>query len=397
MTTAPVAKARTPVPLLDLKRQHQPLRDELIAAFTRVLDSGHYILGPECTALEKECAAYVGAKHALGVSSGTDALLLALMALDIGPGDEVICPTYTFFATAGTVWRTGAKPVFVDSRPCCMNADPEQILAKITKKTKAIIPVHLFGQCADMAPVLAEAQKRNIAVIEDAAQAIGSEYEGRRAGTLGTFGCFSFFPSKNLGALGDAGLVTTNDDALAERARIMRTHGGKPKYYHGVVGGNFRIDELQAALIRVKLKHLEAYTERRQVNAELYDELFGKSGIAARAPSRCTRETSGRKAQLTLPARCQGRHIFNQYTLLFADQAKRDAVKKSLADAGVGTEIYYPVPMHLQQCFASLGHKAGDFPVAEMAANTSLALPIFPELTKDEVRAVVGAVTEAMR
>jgi dTDP-4-amino-4,6-dideoxygalactose transaminase len=362
--------AMTKVPLLDLRRGGDDLDRELQDAFARVLASGHYILGPEVDALERETAAYCGSKHAIGVSSGTDALLLALMALGIGPGDEVICPTYTFFASAGAIWRLGAKPVFVDSDPRTFNCDPADVARKLSPRTKAIMPVHLFGQCAEVAPLLLH----GLPLIEDAAQAIGAEADGHRAGTRGAFGCFSFFPSKNLGALGDAGLVTTDDDALAEKARILRTHGGKPKYHHAVVGANFRIDALQAALLRVKLPRLDGWTAARQANAARYDR--GLAGLVARQ-------------QLTTPFVTGTRHIWNQYVVRVAG-GRRDALRQFLGEHGVGTEIYYPVPMHLQKCFASLGHRQGDFPVAEAAAKDSLALPIFPELRADEIDHVVA-------
>ncbi len=370
------------VPLLDLRREPE-LDLALEEAFRRVLRSGHYILGPEVDALEAECASYLGVSHALGVSSGTDAILLALMALGIGPGDEVLCPTYTFFATAGTIWRLGARPIFVDIDPVTYNCDVRALAGRITSRTRAIMPVHLFGQAADLDPILALAADRGLAVVEDAAQALGSEYKGRRVGGHGAFGCFSFFPSKNLGALGDAGLLTTNDAALAERARILRTHGGKPKYHHQVVGGNFRIDALQAALLRVKLPRLDGYTAARQRNAALYDELLLASGQAARG--------AGDRPVL-LPAVVASRHIYNQYVIRLPEPGHRDRLRAFLKDRGVGTEVYYPVPMHEQACFAELGHRLGDFPHAEAAARQTLALPIFPELRQDEIRHVVGSV-----
>ncbi len=370
------------VPLLDLRREPE-LDPALEEAFRRVLQSGHYILGPEVEALEAECARYLGVGHALGVSSGTDALLLALMALGVGAGDEVICPTYTFFATAGAIWRLGARPVFVDLDPLTYNCDVAALAAAVTPRTRALVPVHLFGQSADLDPILALAAERGLHVVEDAAQALGSEYKGRRVGGHGAFGCFSFFPSKNLGALGDAGLVTTNDAELAERARILRTHGGKPKYHHHVVGGNFRIDALQAALLRVKLPRLDAYTAARQRNAALYDELLLASGVAARGTG---------DAPLLLPAVVTTRHIYNQYVVRVSGDGRRDQLRQHLTARGVGTEVYYPVPMHEQRCFAALGHRAGDFPHAEAAARETVALPIFPELREDEIRHVAAAI-----
>jgi dTDP-4-amino-4,6-dideoxygalactose transaminase len=366
----------TSVPLLDLRRGGPELDEALKATFARVLESGHYIMGPEVDAFEKECAAYVGAKHALGVSSGTDALLLAMMALGIGPGDEVICPTYSFFATAGCVARLGAKPVFVDVEPRAWNIDAAQVAKAITPRTKAIMPVHLFGQLAQMGPLVQLSKQHNIPIIEDAAQAIGSEGEGMRAGTVGTFGCFSFFPSKNLGAFGDAGLVTTDDDALAEKARILRVHGGKPKYYHQVVGANFRIDALQAALLRVKLPKLDAATAQRQKNAAYYTRSL------AHLPG------------LMLPEALQSRHIYNQFVLRLPGEGRRDALQAHLKARGVGSEVYYPVPLHLQKCFENLGHKVGDFPVAEAAAKETLAIPIFPELTEAELAYVSAAIVD---
>lgn len=384
-----VKKPIDKVPLLDLTRLDQPQIAELRAAFDRVLLSGHYILGPEVEAFERECAALLGANHAIGVSSGTDALILALMSLDIGPGDEVICPTYTFFATAGAIWRVGAKPVFVDNDPLTYNCTVDAIAAAVTPKTKAIMPVYLFGQCADMDAIATFARDRKLAVIEDAAQALSARWKGKAAGTIGTFGCFSFFPSKNLGCLGDAGLVTTQDPALAEKARVLRVHGGKPKYHHKMVGGNFRIDALQAALLRVKLPRLAAATDARRRNAALYGELFGKAGVASKTPGTPGPGTIG------LPG-ITGDHIVNQFVIRIA-AGRRDAVRDQLQRKGIGTEVYYPIPLHLQECFASLGHTKGQFPHAERAALETLALPVFPELTVDEVRYVADALIGACR
>jgi dTDP-4-amino-4,6-dideoxygalactose transaminase len=397
------------VPLLDLRRTPPELDDELARAFRRVLESGHYILGPEVDAFESECAAYIGAKHAIAVSSGTDALLVALMALGVGAGDEVICPTYSFFATAGVIFRLGARPVFIDSHPACFNLDPAQLDAAISERTRAILPVHLFGQCADMTAVSSIAARRGIPVVEDAAQAIGAEHscrgataraasgdtprpgEGRRAGTFGAFGCFSFFPSKNLGAFGDAGLVTTDDPARAEAVRVLRSHGGKPKYHHAVVGGNFRIDALQAALLRVKLPHLDAATERRQANAAHYTRELLKRGIA-----RVGLAGPEAAAPVVLPPVGSGRDVVNQYVIVLPGEGERDRVRSVLAQRGVGTEVYYPLPLHLQPCFSHLGYGPGDFPVAERLATESLALPIFPELTHDELDTVVASLADAV-
>jgi dTDP-4-amino-4,6-dideoxygalactose transaminase len=360
------------VPLLDLKAQYATLKDEIRPAIDRVLESQQCINGPEVGQLEREVARYCQAKHCVGVSSGTDALLVAMMALDIGHGDEVITTPYTFFATAGCISRLGAKSVFVDIDPATFNIDPTRIEAAITPRTKAIMPVHLFGQCADMDPILAIAKKHNLPVIEDAAQAIGSEYKGRRAGTMGTFGCFSFFPSKNLGAVGDAGAVTTNDDAFAKRLVRLRGHGAEVKYYHDEVGGNFRLDTIHAAVLSVKLRHLDTWTAARQANAAFYTKAIQAN-------------TTLRKV-ITPPPVVQSRHIFNQYVIRVDD---REGLKDFLKARLIGTEVYYPVPMHLQKCFADLGYRKGDFPHSEQAALTTLAIPIYPELTDAQKQHVV--------
>jgi dTDP-4-amino-4,6-dideoxygalactose transaminase len=365
------------VPLLDLQAQNGPLRDEILAAIARVCDSQRFIMGPEVDALEAEMARLLGVPHAVAVSSGTDAVLLALMVLGIGPGDEVVTSTYSFFATAGSIVRVGARPVLVDIDPETFNVDPAAVSRAITPRTKAILPVHLFGLSADMDPILDEASRSGIAVIEDAAQAIGATYKGRPLGSLGAIGCFSFFPSKNLGAFGDAGLLTTRDARLAEQARMLRNHGMQPKYYHPVVGGNFRMDALQAAVLRVKAPHLEAWTEARRVNARRYRRLFADAGLDGRVV--LPQETSG----------C--RHIFNQFVVRMAE---RDELKGHLDACGIGNEIYYPVPFHLQPCFASLGYGAGDFPHAERAAAESLAIPIYGELTSEQQQAVVDTMAE---
>lgn len=376
----PTTKTIDSVPLLDLRRQNDACAPELRAAFERVLASGHFIMGPEVEAFEKECAALLGAKHAIAVSSGTDALLLAFMALGIGAGDEVICPSYTFFATAGCVSRTGAKPVFVDVKPCCFNMDPALLERAITPRTKAIVPVHLFGQVCDLDPILEIARKKKVAVVEDAAQSLSARYKGRAAGTLGEFGCFSFFPSKNLGAFGDAGLLTANDDALADKARMLRTHGAKPKYYHQLVGGNFRIDALQAALLRVKLPRLADYTRARQRNVERY-----RQGLAAHGL------TGGERAPLEFPKTCEPEPIWNQLVLRVRD-GRRDALVAHLRDKKVGTEIYYPVPLHLQKCFEPLGQREGSLPHSERAAKETLAIPVFPELSVAEIDYAIEAI-----
>jgi dTDP-4-amino-4,6-dideoxygalactose transaminase len=365
------------VPLLDLQAQNGPLRDEILAAIARVCDSQRFVMGPEIDALEAELAGLLGVPHAVAVSSGTDAVLLALMVLGIGPGDEVVTSTYSFFATAGSIVRVGAQPVLVDIDPATFNVDPAAVSRAITPRTKAILPVHLFGLSADMDPILDEASRSGIAVVEDAAQAIGATYKGRPLGSLGAIGCFSFFPSKNLGAFGDAGLLTTRDARLAEQARMLRNHGMQPKYYHHVIGGNFRMDALQAAVLRVKAPHLEAWTEARRVNARRYRRLFADAGLDGRVV--LPQETSG----------C--RHIFNQFVVRTTE---RDELKGHLDARGIGNEIYYPVPFHLQPCFAGLGYRAGDFPHAERAAAESLAIPIYGELTSEQQQAVVNAMAE---
>ena len=346
---------------------------------TRVCDSQRFIGGPEVEGLERELCQTLGYAHAIGMSSGTDAVLAALMALDIGPGDEVITPTYSFFATAGCVVRVGAKPVLVDIEAGTFNIDVEQTVAAITRRTKAIIPVHLFGQAAELAPIVEVSQPRRIAVIEDAAQAIGALYLDRPVGTWGAIGCFSFFPSKNLGAFGDAGFVTTTDAALAKKLKLIRTHGMEPKYYHHLVGANFRLDAMQAAVLRVKLPHLQAWSNARRANAARYRALFADAGLA----------------EVTVPVEAPHRtHSYNQFVIRVPE---RDRLKKHLDAAGIGTEIYYPVPFHMQQCFAELGYKPGAFPVAEAAASSSLALPIYPELTAAQQAAVVGAIRNFYR
>jgi dTDP-4-amino-4,6-dideoxygalactose transaminase len=384
----------TNVPLLDLKAQFAQIRAEVMPVIDQVCAGQHFILGEHVRALEGELAAYCRASEGIGVSSGTDAILLALMALGIGAGDEVITSPFTFFATAGTIARTGARPVFCDIEPDGFNLSPKAVQDFIDDhcvvkegrlihrstggRIRALMPVHLYGQSADMDPLMDIARHYGLKVIEDAAQAIGTEYKGGlRAGTIGDIGCFSFFPSKNLGAFGDAGLCTTNDPELAETLRVMRVHGGKPKYFHAVIGGNFRIDELQAAVLRVKLKYLDGWTQGRQRNAAYYDAAFAAAGL-------------GEKLR-TPPVAAGHRHIFNQYV---PRVERRDALKQHLAECGIGTEIYYPLPLHLQECFAYLNHRAGDFPQSERAAEQTLALPIYPELTEEQLAHVVASVAE---
>jgi dTDP-4-amino-4,6-dideoxygalactose transaminase len=382
------------VPLLDLKAQYAQFRAEVLGAIESVCASQHFILGENVRAFEAQVAEYCGAAHAVGVSSGTDALLLALMALGIGAGDEVITSPFTFFATAGTIARTGARPAFCDIDPSTFNLSTSAVQRFIDEscvasggelvrrttggRVRALMPVHLYGQAADMEALTALARRYDLAIIEDAAQAIGTETaDGKRVGALGDIGCFSFFPTKNLGAFGDAGLCTTEDAALAERMRVLRVHGGQPKYFHALIGGNFRIDELQAAVLRVKLKYLDGWTEGRQRNAAFYDEAFAAAPLAGRvaAPKRVAR----------------GRHIYNQYVVRVE---RRDALRAFLTERHIGTEIYYPVPLHLQECFAYLGHASGDFPHSERAAAETLALPIYPELSREQLDAVVATIAE---
>ncbi len=376
------------VPLLDLKAQHDPIRSEISAAIEKVLDSNIYILGPEVKRLEQRVADYSGAQHGIGVSSGTDALLVALMALDLEPGDEVITTDYSFFATAGAIARVGAKPVFVDIDPATYNLDPNKIEAAITSKTRAIIVVHLFGQCADMAPIIEIGRRHNLKIIEDAAQAIGVDYsDGRRAGSIGDIGCFSFFPSKNLGALGDGGMVVTSDDALAEKMTILRAHGGKPKYHHKIIGGNFRLDAIQAAVLNVKLGELDKWTKQRQENADAYVELFKQSDLLE-------------KTELRLPAAVyersghQHHHIYNQFIIRIKE---RDALRDFLKSHEIGSEVYYPIPFHLQECFQGLGYHTEDFPLSRQAAQESLALPVYPGLTRDMQQYVIEVIHEFYR
>jgi dTDP-4-amino-4,6-dideoxygalactose transaminase len=384
----------TAVPLLDLKAQFAQIRAEVMPVIDQVCAGQHFILGEHVRALEEELARYCGTSAGVGVSSGTDALLLALMALGIGAGDEVITSPFTFFATAGTIARAGARPLFCDIDPVTFNLSPDAVRSFISGQCgmhgdrlinratggtlRALMPVHLYGQSADMDPLMAIAREYRLKVIEDAAQAIGTQYsDGRRAGSFGDVGCFSFFPSKNLGAFGDAGLCTTNDPELAETMRVLRVHGGKPKYFHALIGGNFRIDELQAAVLRVKLKYLDRWTEGRQRNAAYYDAAFNDARLGA---------------NLRTPLAVAGhRHIFNQYIVR---AQRRDELKARLAERHIGSEIYYPVPLHLQQCFAYLNYRAGDFPHSEQAAQETLALPIYPELEQAQMAHVVATTVE---
>jgi dTDP-4-amino-4,6-dideoxygalactose transaminase len=365
-----------------LQAQYRKLEPRIVAAVSRVLASGQAILGPEVSALEEEVAAYCGTAHGVGCASGSDALLLALHALGIGPGDEVILPPFTFFASAGAVCRSGARPVFVDIDPFTYNIDPSQVEKSISGRTRAIMAVHLYGQCAEMEPLCQIAQRHDLPVIEDAAQAIGAEYQGKRAGGLGRIGCFSFYPSKNLGAFGDAGLCVTDDAGLAARMRCLRVHGMDPKYYHKHLGWNARLDALQAAILRVKLPHLEEWTEQRQAAASRYDALIEEYHL---------------DNFLTRPVRArQRRHVFNQYVVRVGD-GLRDALVKHLKGDNVACEIYYPVPLHKQECLAYLGHRDGDFPVSEEACRSVLAFPMFPEITTEQQRRVVGSCAAFLR
>jgi dTDP-4-amino-4,6-dideoxygalactose transaminase len=380
--TPAAAAATMPVPLLDMRRQYEPLKEQILSAIASVCESGRFVLGPDCEQLETALAKYCHTDHAIACASGSDALLLALMAYDIGRGDEVIMPTYTFFATAGAVWRVGAKPVFVDLDPATYNIDPAKIEAAITPATKAIIPVHLYGQCADMDAINAIAKKYQLPVIEDAAQAIGAEYRGKRAGSLGDVGCISFYPTKNLGGFGDGGAMVTNNAELAERLKLLRVHGMQPRYYHQLVGVNSRLDTLQAAVLNVKLPHLDTWCEARAANARRYTDLFTAAGL---------------NGVLGLPtAETQQRHVWNQY-IVRIPHGQRDAMRAYLADRKIGSEIYYPVPMHQQECFRSLGHAVGSFPESERAATETIALPIFPELTAAEQQSVVGTMAAYCR
>jgi len=371
------AVSQVTVPLLDLKAQYATIKQEILDAVHSVFESQWFILGQSVDQCEKQIAQYSNCPHAVGVSSGTDALLVALMAEEIGPGDEVITTPYTFFSTAGSIARLGASIVFADIDPQTYNIDAAQIERRITPKTRAIMPVHLFGQCADMDPILDIARRHGLVLIEDAAQAIGAEYRGRRAGSMGDYGCFSFFPSKNLGAAGDGGMVVTRDAQRAERLRVLRVNGGKPKYYHAVVGGNFRLDALQAAVVSAKLHHLDDWTAGRQANAARYRKLLTEAGLVERGVVRLPHEEP------------DVRHIYNQFIVRVP---QRDALRTYLKQQQIGSEIYYPVPLHLQKCFAHLGHDDGDFPNSEAAARETLALPIYPELSDEQAEHVVHCI-----
>jgi len=367
------------VPLLDLRAQFQSIREEVMAAVEGVFERQQFILGSEVEAFEKAAADYCQVKHAIGCGSGSDALLLALMALGVGPGDEVVTVSFSFFATASSITRLGARPVFVDISPDDFNLNPDLIERAITPRTAAILPVHLFGQCAEMNAIREIAERHSLPVIEDAAQAIGAEYHKRRAGAMGDVGCFSFFPSKNLGGAGEGGLMTTNDDQLAAKLRLLRAHGMQPKYHHQIVGVNSRLDALQAAVLRVKLKYLDQWSDARLRNAEHYDWLFAEAGV---------------EEVISPTIRPNRRHIFNQFTIRCS---RRDELMEYLKRRGVGSEIYYPVPLTLQECFAYLGYKPGDQPVTEQASRECLSLPIYPELTEEIRKYVIEMIAEFYR
>ena len=373
-------KQNIKVPLLDIPLSYEAVLADVEKNINEVIRSGYFILGPVVEELKRQIAAYCGAKYAVGVSSGTDALLISLMAAGIGEGDEVITTPFTFFATAGSISRLGAKPVFVDIEPSTFNINPKHIEKNITNKTRAIIPVHLYGQCADMDPILDLAKKNNLAIIEDAAQAIGSKYKGGRAGSLGDYGCFSFFPTKNLGGFGDGGMVTMASEELYEQVKTLRVHGSNNKYYHKVIGGNFRLDAIQAAVVLAKLKFLDQCTEKRRSNAQTYDRLFKEKGATD---------------SLILPQEIIPHHVYNQYIVRVKE--KRDELRSFLGGKNIATEIYYPLPLHLQDCFASLGYKKGDFPESEKAADEIIALPIFPELTTDQLEYVAASISHFLK
>lgn len=370
------------VPLLDVKRDNEPLREEFVSALTRVLDSGHFIGGPDCQLLERTLADYCQAKFAIGCASGSDALLLALLALGIGEGDEVIVPSFTFFATASAVARVGARPVFCDIDPATFNLDVDQIESLVTSRTKAIIPVHLFGQCCDMDSLMEIAQRHGLKVIEDCAQSIGAGYRDQQCGSIGEVGCFSFYPTKNLGGFGDGGIVTTNDAELAERIRLFANHGMKPRYHHQVIGINSRLDSFQAALLVIKLQSLPTWTDARQTNATRYHELFADARLG--------------ELVVVPESRPECQHVWNQFTVRIPG-GRRDEIRQQLAEQKIGTEVYYPIPLHRQACFAYLGYEAGSLPETERACSDVLSLPIFPGLLPSEQELVVESLAALLR
>ena len=373
-------KQNMKIPLLDIPASYKEILADVEKNISQVIHSGRFILGPMVEELEQQVATYCETKYAVGVSSGTDALLISLMAAGVEVGDEVITTPFTFFATAGSIARLGARPVFIDIERETFNIDPNQIEKNITDKTRAIIPVHLYGQSVNMGPILELARKNNLVVIEDAAQAIGSEYKGRRVGSMGDYGCFSFFPTKNLGGFGDGGMVTMSSEDLYKRVKTLRVHGANPKHYHKVIGGNFRIDALQAGIVLAKLKYLDQWTEKRRENAQTYGQLFNEKGVTD---------------QLTLPSEVAPRHVYNQYVIRV--QENRDELRGFLSENNISTEIYYPLPLHLQDCFASLGYKKGDFPESEKAAEETITLPVFPELTQEQLNHVVEMIDKFIK
>ena len=382
MTNLSKDQSVTSVPLLDVCRGNRPLKEEIMATLSDIFDSGRFVGGPHCQSLERTVSEICDTEYAVGCASGSDALLLALMARDIGPGDEVICPSFTFFATASAIERLGATPVFVDIDPVSYNLDTSLIESAITDRTRAIIPVHLFGQCADMDAIMDIAQANGLYVIEDAAQSIGATYKGRPAGSIGDVGCFSFYPTKNLGGCGDAGILTTNNAEIADRLRLLANHGMRPRYYHQEIGVNSRLDSIQAAILGIKIRHLQKYSVARQRNADLYTKLFRASGFV-------------NEINLPQEVHSDSRHVWNQYTIRIPN-GWRDNIRQQLTDVNVGTEIYYPIPLHRQQCFQHLCYELGSLPETEQASSEVLSLPIFPELSESEIHYVVGQLTQAM-
>lgn len=392
------------IPIFSLKKQHDFLKEDLEATFQRVMASGGFVLGPEVEAWEREFSGFLGCQHSVGVANGSDALLVALQALGVGPGDEVILPTYTFFSTAGSVVRLGAKPVFVDSAPCCYNLSVAEVASVIGPKTKAILAVHLFGQAADMEALIQLANRAGVPVVEDVAQSLGAKVGSKYAGTLGTLGCFSFFPTKNLGALGEGGMIVTGDAALAEKVRKLRVHGAGKKYYHEYVGGNYRLHSLQAAFLRVKLPHLNRWLEQRGANAELYRRHFSGNDWVGTVSTECVCQSpmkgvsSGRQKRLLLPFRCHPVHTFNQFVVRIPGaNHERDQLRELLQARGVSTEVYYPRALHVQDCFRSFGYRQGQFPWAEKFSQESLALPIYPELEAKEIEFVATQIKDLMQ
>jgi len=379
-TKEKIMKNNQSIPLLDLKAQFENIEGDIRDAIDGVLQSQNFIMGSEVEKFEDEVASYSNVRHGIGVSSGTDALLVSLMGLGIKPGDEVVTTAYSFFATAGAISRLGAKPVFVDVEQDSLNINPSLIEQAFTPKTKAIIPVHLFGQCAEMDSILDISKRNGVPVIEDAAQSIGSIYKGRHAGSIGYAGCLSFFPSKNLGGYGDGGMVLTNDDEFAEKVRILRVHGSSPKYFHKIVGGNFRLDALQAAILRVKLKHLDLWNIQRRKNANLYNKKISESGIGSHL--------------LSTPIESQETHIYHQYVIR---TSYRDALQSHLRENGIGCQVYFPLPLHLQSCFEEFGYEQGDFPISEAASAETIAIPVYPELTEEQIDYVVSVISDFFR